>query len=62
VVLLDPQSGKPVVTKDVGLPGAIPSRAAVVIGKGRILCPLSDGSAAVIVLADGPAEPKGDGD
>jgi outer membrane protein assembly factor BamB len=61
VQLLDPQTGKPVLTKDVGLPGAIPSRAAVMVGKGRILCPLSDGSLAVIMLSEGAAEPKGDG-
>jgi hypothetical protein len=61
VLVLDPQTGRPVVTKDVGLPGAIPSRAAVVVGGGRVLCPLSDGSAAVIALADGGAEPKPEG-
>jgi hypothetical protein len=60
VAVLDPQTGKPAVTKEVGLPGAVPARSAVMIGSGRILCPLSDGSAAVIVLADGGAEPKGD--
>lgn len=60
VLVLDLKTGNPVVTKDVGLPGAIPSRAAVTVSKGRVLCPLSDGSAAVVAL-EGAAEPKPDG-
>lgn len=58
VLVLDPATGKPAVTIDVGLPGAVPGSAAVTAAPGRVLCPLSDGSAAVIVLPQGGAEAK----
>lgn len=60
--VLDPQTGKAVVAKDVGLPGSFPSMSAVTAGKDRVLCPLSDGSAAVVSLADAPAEPPKGGE
>lgn len=58
--VLDPETGAAAVSKAVGLPGSFPSMSAVTVGKDRVLCPLSDGSAAVIALADTPAEPKGE--
>lgn len=65
VKVLDGATGRPVVEKDVGLPGSVPAAAGVASAAGRVVVPLSDGSAAVVEvdgIAAGPAPapaPKG---
>lgn len=57
VTIYDGETGRAVAVKEVGLPGAVPATAAVFIGDGRAVVPLSDGSAAVVEFT-APKEPK----
>ena len=50
VAILNADSGVPVFTREVGLPGAVPATAGVPLGENRVLVPLSDGSAAIVDL------------
>jgi len=52
VSVLNADSGHPAITRDAGFPGAVPETAAVPLGMNRVLVPLSDGSAALIDLAE----------
>jgi hypothetical protein len=57
VVLVDGTSGGPIVTLDVGLPGAVPATASGVAAN-KVLTPLSDGSAVILELPSAtPAPP-----
>jgi hypothetical protein len=51
VAVLDAESGKLVTARQVGLPGAVPATAGVPAGD-RVVVPLSDGTAAVVEMAD----------
>jgi len=51
VAIFDGESGLSVATKEVGLPGAVPEAAAVMVGEGRAIVPLSDGSVSVVEFA-----------
>jgi outer membrane protein assembly factor BamB len=50
VMAVDAATGKVAASGSVGLPGAVPAAAGVAAGAGRVLCPLSDGSAVVVTL------------
>jgi hypothetical protein len=52
ISVLDADTGRPVVTREVGLPGAVAQTPGVPVGDSRVLVPLSDGSAAVVELQD----------
>ena len=54
----DGETGAAGVTREVGLPGAVPATAGVPAGGGRVLVPLSDGTAAVVEFAPVAPEPK----
>jgi hypothetical protein len=48
VSIFEGESGLSVATKEVGLPGAVPEAAAVMVGADRAIVPLSDGSVSVV--------------
>ncbi|MDB5306965.1 MAG: hypothetical protein JWO38_1167 [Gemmataceae bacterium] len=57
VSVLDAETGRPTLTREVGLPGAVPAAAGVPVGDSRVVIPLSDGSTAVVefpAVAPGP--------
>ena len=48
VAIVDGETGQTGATKEVGLPGTVPEAAAVMVGEGRAIVPLSDGSVSVV--------------
>ncbi|HEY3789765.1 MAG TPA: hypothetical protein VGL71_12965, partial [Urbifossiella sp.] len=54
VSILNAENGQPELTREVGLPGAVPETIGVPIGDNRVLVPLNDGSAAIVNLASEP--------
>lgn len=58
VRVLDGATGKEAGAKAVGLPGVVPAAAGLPAGDGRVLVPLSDGSAAVVELTAGTPKEK----
>jgi hypothetical protein len=57
VAVLDAESGARRFGAAVGLPGAVPATAGVAAGPGRVLCPLSDGSAVVVTPPESAPDP-----
>lgn len=51
IAVLNAEAGQAVLTKEVGLPGAVPAVAAVLLDPAHALVPLSDGTAALVDLA-----------
>jgi hypothetical protein len=57
VSVLDADTGRATISREVGLPGAVAQTPGVPVDDGRVLVPLSDGSAAVVELQEKVKQP-----